>query len=557
MNPLIVATHEFTGAIRQRSDNLPKTAPFFGTLFGKLLIPVIGFMFLLLLITALVFNIGIKQTTRSIIEGQLQSESQKIITTLQGRLDVVNSSAELLSSNSEIQSVLASDTSDSLSTINSRALTIQNRFDLDLIQIYSARGVARTNLVQSSLYKVSSVLADAPEVGTSLVTLDGRLVYLAHKKFDGGGDVIVGIDLLSELSRIAFELGLHDNPTIKIDAAAKTETVSANDSYTLYTPMQIAGKSLVLAHSQQVSQIETIANSGRNLVILSDILATLVLIILIAFVLHNIVQPIRRLAEMSQKLAHADFSTDLLENITLKNDANPFRIGVNDEIGQLGDAFSEMTRELQGIYQGLVRELRKTNTELSAAYDSALQGWSSALELRDHDTEKHTERTANTLVSLAKFIGIPQDQLIQYRRGALLHDVGKMAIPDNILRKEGPLTDEDWQVMRQHPIYAYVMLRKIPFLQEALDIPYCHHEKWDGSGYPRGLFRKEIPLAARIFSVIDVWDSMSYDRPYRKAMPQSEVLKYIASRSGLDFDPDVIKAFFLWLQSENGISRIK
>jgi HD-GYP domain-containing protein (c-di-GMP phosphodiesterase class II) len=132
-----------------------------------------------------------------------------------------------------------------------------------------------------------------------------------------------------------------------------------------------------------------------------------------------------------------------------------------------------------------------------------------------------------------------------------------MAIPDNILRKEGPLTDEDWQVMRQHPIYAYVMLRKIPFLQEALDIPYCHHEKWDGSGYPRGLFRKEIPLAARIFSVIDVWDSMSYDRPYRKAMPQSEVLKYIASRSGLDFDPDVIKAFFLWLQSENGISRIK
>jgi putative nucleotidyltransferase with HDIG domain len=557
MNPLITAVRKFSGAIRQHIEALPKTVPFFGTLFGKLLLPVICFMFLLLLITALVFNIGIKQTTRSIIEGQLQSESQKIITTLQGRLDIVNSSAELLVSNSEIQISLASDTPDSLSTINNRALTIQNRFDLDLIQIYSAKGEARTNLVQSSLYRVSSVLADAPEVGTSLATLDGRLVFLAHKKFFGGGDVFVGIDLLSELSRIAFELGLHDNPTIKIDPNPKSETVSAQDSYTLFTPIQIAGQSLVLTHSQQVSQIETIANSGRNLVILSDILATLVLIILIAFVLHNIVQPIRRLAEISQKLAHADFSSDSLENIALKNDANPFRIGVNDEIGQLSDSFSDMARELQGIYQGLVRELRKTNAELSTAYDSALQGWSSALELRDHDTEKHTERSANALISLAKYIGIPQVQLVHYRRGALLHDVGKMAIPDNILRKKGPLTDEEWQIMRQHPIYAYVMLRKIPFLEDALDIPYCHHEKWDGSGYPRGLFRKQIPLAARIFSVIDVWDSMSYDRPYRKAMPQSEVLDYIASRSGIDFDPDVIKAFFMWLQSEKESSRTK
>ena len=557
MSPIIVAIHKLTGFIRQRIDNLPKTVPFFGTLFGKLLIPIISFMLLLLLITTLVFNIGIKQTTRNIIEGQLQSESQKIITTLQGRLDIVNSSAELLASNSEIQGALSSDTSDSLSTINSRALTIQSRFDLDLIQIYSPSGVARTNLVQSSLYKVSSVIGEAPEVGTSLVTLDGRLVYLAHKKFDGGGDVFVGIDLLSELSRIAFELGLHDNPTIKIDTAPKNEFISADGSYTLYTPLQIAAQSLVLTHSQQVSQIETIANSGRNLVILSDLIATLILLILIAFVLHDIVQPIRLLAEMSQKLAHADFNTDSLDSIALLKVANPFRIGVNDEIGQLSNAFSLMAKELQGIYQGLVHELRKTNNELSVAYDSALQGWSSALELRDHDTEKHTERAANALISLAKYIGIPQEQLAQYRRGALLHDVGKMAIPDYILRKKGPLTDEDWQIMRQHPIYAYVMLRKIPFLQDALDIPYCHHEKWDGSGYPRGLARKEIPLAARIFSVIDVWDSMSYDRPYRKAMPQTEVLKYIASRSGLDFDPDVIKVFFMWLESENGSSRIK
>jgi HD-GYP domain-containing protein (c-di-GMP phosphodiesterase class II) len=132
-----------------------------------------------------------------------------------------------------------------------------------------------------------------------------------------------------------------------------------------------------------------------------------------------------------------------------------------------------------------------------------------------------------------------------------------MAIPDNILRKPGPLTDEEWQVMRQHPIYAYVMLRKIPFLQEALDIPYCHHEKWDGSGYPRGLRQNEIPLAARIFSVIDVWDSMCFDRPYRKAQSPAQARAYIASRSGFDFDPDIVKVFFEWLDSENEILRTK
>lgn len=530
---------------------------FFNTLFGKLFLPIIAFMVLLLVVTGVAFDLSIKQTTQNILTGQLQTESQKIVASLQSRLEIVNSSADLLAGNSDVETALTSDTAASLSAINSRALTVQSRFNLDLIQIYTPSGDARTNLVQSSLYKVSSVMSNLPNAGNSLAVVEGRLVYLAHRKFSTGGDVIVGIDLLDELSRIAYQLGLQDHPTIDINnAGVKEKMVSSNGVYTLYTPLQIAGESLVIAHSQQISQIQTIANSGRNLVILVDLLATLILIALLAFVLRNIVQPIRKLAEAAQKMAHADFSTNSPTDFEPRNSLfNPFRIGVNDEIGQLSDAFTHMAKELQELYQGLVHELRNTNAELSTAYDSALQGWSSALELRDHDTEKHTERTANDLLGLSRYMGVPEEKLVHFRRGALLHDVGKMAIPDSILRKPGPLTDEEWQVMRQHPIYAYVMLRKIPFLQEALDVPYCHHEKWDGSGYPRGLSRNEIPLAARIFSVIDVWDSMCYDRPYRKAQSPAEARRYIAARSGFDFDPDVVKAFFEWLDHKNESSR--
>ena len=146
---------------------------------------------------------------------------------------------------------------------------------------------------------------------------------------------------------------------------------------------------------------------------------------------------------------------------------------------------------------------------------------------------------------------IPEDEIIHYRRGALLHDVGKMAIPDAVLLKTGPLSDQEWEIMRQHPIYAYVMLRKIPFLQKALDIPYCHHENWDGSGYPRGLLRKQIPLSARIFSVLDALDALTYDRPYRKAWLKDKALEYIESQSGKDFDPEVVETFFEWIKIQN------
>ena len=159
--------------------------------------------------------------------------------------------------------------------------------------------------------------------------------------------------------------------------------------------------------------------------------------------------------------------------------------------------------------------LQRFNIEMEVAYDATIEGWSRALDLRDKETEGHSQRVTEMAVRLASDLGVTGDALMQIRRGALLHDIGKMGVPDQILLKPGPLSESEWEIMRKHPVFAYEMLSPIEFLVPALDIPYCHHEKWDGTGYPRGLSGEDIPLAARIFAVIDVWDALRSDRPYR------------------------------------------
>ncbi|MEN6410243.1 MAG: GAF domain-containing protein [Anaerolineaceae bacterium] len=191
----------------------------------------------------------------------------------------------------------------------------------------------------------------------------------------------------------------------------------------------------------------------------------------------------------------------------------------------------------------LLQELQHSNDELSLAYDATIEGWSRALELRDQETEGHTQRVTELTVHLAQHMGFDVDSLVHIRRGALLHDIGKMAIPDAILLKTGPLTGAEWDVMRKHPEYAYQLLSPIPYLRPALDIPYCHHERWDGTGYPRGLSGENIPLSARIFSVIDVWDALRSDRPYRPAWAEEKVWEYIRSHIRMRFDPTVVEAF--------------
>ena len=191
----------------------------------------------------------------------------------------------------------------------------------------------------------------------------------------------------------------------------------------------------------------------------------------------------------------------------------------------------------------LFQNLKKANIDLSIAYDTTLEGWAKALEFFDHDTEGHTRRVTDLTMKLASALHIPDSQLVHMRRGALLHDIGKMAVPGEILNKTDTLADEERQIVQQHPRIAYKLLSPIPFLKPALDIPYCHHEKWDGSGYPRGLRGEEIPLAARIFSVVDVWDALTSDRPYRNAWTRQETLEYILKQSGRFFDPSIVDVF--------------
>ncbi len=200
------------------------------------------------------------------------------------------------------------------------------------------------------------------------------------------------------------------------------------------------------------------------------------------------------------------------------------------------------------LFQGLQR----SNFELAMAYDATIEGWSRALDLRDRETEGHTQRVTDMTLKLAHKIGLSDERLVSIRRGALLHDIGKMGIPDHILHKPEPLTDEEQQIMRQHPQLAYDMLEPIAYLRDSLDIPYRHHEKWDGTGYPYGLSGTQIPLEARLFTIVDVWDALTTDRPYRKSWPRQKALDYIREESGKHFDPQLVEVFL----QEIGINRI-
>ncbi|MGQ9535123.1 MAG: HD-GYP domain-containing protein, partial [bacterium] len=191
----------------------------------------------------------------------------------------------------------------------------------------------------------------------------------------------------------------------------------------------------------------------------------------------------------------------------------------------------------------LFENLQRTQTELLLAYESTIEGWSYAMDLRDRETEGHSQRVTEMTLRLARELGMKESELIYVKYGALLHDIGKLGVPDAILFKPDQLTDEEWLLMRKHPVYAYEMLIRIEYLKPAIDIPYCHHERWDGSGYPRGLKGEEIPLPARIFAIADTFDALSSGRPYRSAWPREKIIEYIKSQKGKQFDPKVVDAF--------------
>jgi len=216
-------------------------------------------------------------------------------------------------------------------------------------------------------------------------------------------------------------------------------------------------------------------------------------------------------------------------------DADEDRLGFLEALaGQAAIAIDNAT---------LFHEMERSHFNLTLTYEATLEGWARALELRDFETKGHSQRVTDLTVKLARAMGVEDKDLTQIYRGALLHDIGKIAVPDKILLKPGPLTPEEWVIMRQHPIYAYELLSPIAHLRPALDIPFAHHERWDGGGYPRGLKGEAIPLAARIFAVVDVWDALGSDRPYRPAWPQDKVRAYLQEQAGSQFDPGVVKVF--------------
>jgi putative two-component system response regulator len=230
---------------------------------------------------------------------------------------------------------------------------------------------------------------------------------------------------------------------------------------------------------------------------------------------------------------------------------NSLKAGADDFISKPFDRY-ELRARLIGItrlnrYHKLVQErtkLQEAHSQLLSAYEATIEGWSRAMDLRDRETEGHSRRVTDLTLRLAMAYGMNSEELVHVRRGALLHDMGKLSVPDSILHKPDMLTDEEWIIMRTHPQLAYNMLYPIEYLHPALDIPYCHHEKWDGSGYPRGLKGDQIPLAARLFAVVDVWDALTSNRPYRRAWTNENALAYIKEQSGKHFDPQIVDLFF-------------
>jgi putative nucleotidyltransferase with HDIG domain len=198
---------------------------------------------------------------------------------------------------------------------------------------------------------------------------------------------------------------------------------------------------------------------------------------------------------------------------------------------------------VMNVIEKTILRVLSSERRVKDAYDLTLEGWARALEMRDKETEGHSRRVTELTMKIGRQMAFSEEELIHVRRGALLHDIGKMAIPDSILHKPGELTEEEWTLVRKHPLQAYEMLKDIDFLEQAMDIPLYHHEQWDGNGYPYGLAGEEIPLPARIFAVVDNWDALCSDRAYRPAWEREEAISYIKEQAGKKFDPEVTKVF--------------
>jgi putative nucleotidyltransferase with HDIG domain len=389
--------------------------------------------------------------------------------------------------------------------------------------------------VSGPIYDSGGDAAGVVLVGRSLakVALDMRSKTFAQITFyDRDGQVLYSTlplphDLAPEAA--AQTISLKDIQSTKRELAGQRALEIANIPFAeILGSWEVRGNHELGVLGVALSQNPVVESSTSSRWRIFLLVATAnFLIILVGVQLANrITSPLLQLVQASMKVSRGNLDVQV-------------RTETNDEISILTESFNTM-----------VASLSQSQRDLINAYDSTLEGWAKALELRDKETQGHSERVTDLTVRLAEAMGIQGDALLDIRRGALLHDIGKMGTPDAILHKDGPLDREEIRIIRQHPQHAYDMLRHIEYLQAALEIPYCHHEKWDGSGYPRGLKGEEIPLSARLFAVVDVYDALISDRPYRQALAQTEVIDYLKKQSGAHFDPRVLDVFLEILAHE-------
>ncbi|MBE0683583.1 MAG: HD domain-containing protein [Anaerolineales bacterium] len=383
--------------------------------------------------------------------------------------------------------------------------------------------------ISGPVYDRQGSLAGVVLVGRSLPTLTADMrakTFAQITLYDALGQVIYSTlpfprDLASETASLT--ISFKDISSTKRDISNQRDFTAANIPFSeILGVWEVRGNHELGVLGVALSQnavVQASANSRWRIFFM--LVSANFLIILVGINLANtITRPLIRLVQASVQVSKGDLDVQINSN-------------TNDEISVLTESFNTM-----------VASLNQSQKELLNAYDDTLEGWARALELRDKETEGHSERVMELTIQLATEMGIHGEALTNIRRGSLLHDIGKMGVPDAILHKKGSLTEEEMAIVRRHPKFAYDMLKEIDYLQAALDIPFCHHEKWDGTGYPRGLKGEEIPITARIFSIVDVWDAMTNDRPYRKALPLEEVISYLKSQSGQHFDPNVADAFF-------------
>lgn len=264
--------------------------------------------------------------------------------------------------------------------------------------------------------------------------------------------------------------------------------------------------------------VSTTRTTRLQIIILGT--ATLLMVLLFGISLSILLtKPIMSLVSAAKKVSTGDYKVKVEPTS-------------HDELALLSNTFNQM-----------IESISDSRLKILDSYDSTLEGWSKALELRDQETNGHSQRVSNLMSKMMDALGIVGESRVHFQRGVLLHDIGKMGIPDGILNKPGPLDENEMKIMRQHPVFAYEMLKEIDFLKPAMTIPYSHHEHWDGTGYPQGLRGEEIPLEARIFAIVDVWDAITSDRPYRRAMSREEAIATIREGSGTHFDPKLTDEF--------------